>query len=140
MYAQHSPVIDKGTYTGQFVMEGFLQIRWSRWRRVVFTRSIAIVPTLLLALRTQGVQHLTGMNDLLNCVQMVQLPFALIPLITFTANQRVMFEFRSALSAQVINNKEESTITIEQKMCSAVLVLNGQGYRSLQLTKVTVVF
>uniref|UniRef100_A0A914GPG4 Uncharacterized protein n=1 Tax=Globodera rostochiensis TaxID=31243 RepID=A0A914GPG4_GLORO len=90
-----------GTYAGQFVMQGFLQIKWPRWRRVLVTRSIAIVPTLLLALRTQGVQNLTGMNDLLNCVQMVQLPFALIPIITFTANRRIMFDFGSAMVGQV---------------------------------------
>ncbi|KAL3078076.1 hypothetical protein niasHT_036959 [Heterodera trifolii] len=90
-----------GTYAGQFVMEGFLQIKWPRWRRVLFTRSIAIVPTFFVALRAQGVQNLTGMNDLLNCVQMVQLPFALIPIITFTANRRVMFDFGSTTGAQV---------------------------------------
>jgi natural resistance-associated macrophage protein len=90
-----------GTYAGQFVMEGFLQIKWPRWRRVLFTRSIAIVPTLLLALKTQGVQNLTGMNDLLNCVQMIQLPFALLPIITFTAHRRIMFDFCSSLAGQV---------------------------------------
>lgn len=89
-----------GTYAGQFVMEGFLQIKWPRWRRVLVTRSIAIVPTLLLALKTQGVQNLTGMNDLLNCVQMVQLPFALLPIITFSSNKRIMFDFGSSLVGQ----------------------------------------
>uniref|UniRef100_A0A915AD92 Uncharacterized protein n=1 Tax=Parascaris univalens TaxID=6257 RepID=A0A915AD92_PARUN len=90
-----------GTYAGQFVMEGFLQIRWSRWKRVLVTRSIAIVPTLIVALLFNGVRDLTGMNDFLNCVQMIQLPFALIPIITFTASQKVMHEFRSSRSFQV---------------------------------------
>ncbi|VDN39197.1 unnamed protein product [Gongylonema pulchrum] len=85
-----------GTYAGQFVMEGFLQIRWSRWKRVLVTRAIAIVPTLAVALRINGVRDLTGMNDLLNCVQMVQLPFALIPIITFTSSPKVMLDFRSS--------------------------------------------
>uniref|UniRef100_F1KZ55 NRAMP-like transporter smf-1 n=1 Tax=Ascaris suum TaxID=6253 RepID=F1KZ55_ASCSU len=89
-----------GTYAGQFVMEGFLQIRWSRWKRVLVTRSIAIVPTLIVALLFNGVRDLTGMNDFLNCVQMIQLPFALIPIITFTASQKVMHEFRSSRSFQ----------------------------------------
>uniref|UniRef100_A0A914KLT1 Uncharacterized protein n=3 Tax=Meloidogyne TaxID=189290 RepID=A0A914KLT1_MELIC len=90
-----------GTYAGQFTMEGFLQIKWPRWRRVLFTRSIAIVPTLSLALKTQGVQNLTGMNDLLNCVQMIQLPFALLPIITFTAHRKIMFDFCTTLTGQV---------------------------------------
>ena len=34
-----------GTYSGQFVMEGFLNLQWSRFKRVAFTRSIAVIPT-----------------------------------------------------------------------------------------------
>ncbi|KAF7636563.1 hypothetical protein Mgra_00003954 [Meloidogyne graminicola] len=79
-----------GTYAGQFTM-----------RRVLFTRSIAIVPTLSLALKAQAVQNLTGMNDLLNCVQMIQLPFALLPIITFTAHKKIMFDFCTTLTGQV---------------------------------------
>jgi natural resistance-associated macrophage protein len=50
-------------------MEGFLRIRWPRWRRVLVTRAIAIGPTLIVALMARGVENLTRMNDLLNCVQ-----------------------------------------------------------------------
>ena len=38
-----------GTYAGQFAMEGFLNIRWKRWQRVLFTRAIAMGPTFSLA-------------------------------------------------------------------------------------------
>ena len=31
-----------GTYAGQFAMEGFLNLHWQRWLRVLVTRSIAI--------------------------------------------------------------------------------------------------
>nr|XP_020443403.1 natural resistance-associated macrophage protein 2-like isoform X2 [Monopterus albus] len=60
-----------GTYSGQFVMEGFLDLRWSRFARVLLTRSLAITPTLLVAI-FQDVRHLTGMNDFLNVLQSVQ--------------------------------------------------------------------
>lgn len=63
---------------------------------MLVTRAIAIVPTLAVALRINGVRDLTGMNDLLNCVQMLQLPFALIPIITFTSSPKVMLDFRSS--------------------------------------------
>ncbi|CAD5220743.1 unnamed protein product [Bursaphelenchus xylophilus] len=89
-----------GTYAGQFVMEGFLHMNWPRWRRVMVTRMIAIVPTLVVTLFAQGVRSLTGMNDLLNCVQMIQLPFALLPIITFTANANVMFEYKTSKKTQ----------------------------------------
>jgi natural resistance-associated macrophage protein len=35
-----------GTYAGQFVMEGFLEISMPVWQRVLFTRSIALIPAL----------------------------------------------------------------------------------------------
>lgn len=51
--------------------KGFLNLRWSRFARVLLTRSIAITPTLLVAI-FQDVQHLTGMNDFLNVLQSMQ--------------------------------------------------------------------
>lgn len=38
-----------GTYAGQFAMEGFLNLQWARWKRVLVTRLIAIVPTFCVA-------------------------------------------------------------------------------------------
>lgn len=51
--------------------QGFLNLRWSRFARVILTRSIAIIPTLLVAI-FQDVEHLTGMNDFLNVLQSLQ--------------------------------------------------------------------
>lgn len=70
-------------------------MQWSRWRRVLFTRAIAIIPTLTVVLMTNNVEHITGMNDLLNCIQMIQLPFALLPIITFTSHPKIMFGFKT---------------------------------------------
>lgn len=81
-----------GTYTGQFTMEGFLNLKWARWRRVLFTRSIAIVPTFLVAFYS-NIDDLTVMNDLMNAVMSLQLPFAAIPTIAFTSSPRIMGEF-----------------------------------------------
>ncbi|XP_058678242.1 natural resistance-associated macrophage protein 2 isoform X2 [Ammospiza caudacuta] len=85
-----------GTYSGQFVMEGFLNLRWSRFARVLLTRSIAITPTLFVAI-FQDVEHLTGMNDFLNVLMSLQLPFALIPVLTFTSLPSVMHDFANGL-------------------------------------------
>ena len=35
-----------GTYAGQFVMEGFLDIKLPVWLRIIITRSVAIVPAI----------------------------------------------------------------------------------------------
>ncbi|XP_059743228.1 natural resistance-associated macrophage protein 2-like [Bos taurus] len=93
--AGHSSTMT-GTYSGQFVMEGFLNLKWSRFARVSLTRSIAIIPALLIAV-FQDVEHLTGMNDFLNVLQSLQLPFALIPILTFTSLRPVMSEFANGL-------------------------------------------
>ena len=44
---------------------------WTRWKRVLFTRSIAIGPTLAVA-AFLGIENLTGMNDFLNVLQSLQ--------------------------------------------------------------------
>uniref|UniRef100_A0A8C8SG16 Solute carrier family 11 member 2 n=1 Tax=Pelusios castaneus TaxID=367368 RepID=A0A8C8SG16_9SAUR len=89
-----------GTYSGQFVMEGFLNLKWSRFARVILTRSIAITPTLLVAI-FQNVERLTGMNDFLNVLQSLQLPFALIPVLTFTSLHPVMNDFANGLGWKI---------------------------------------
>ncbi|KFV63413.1 Natural resistance-associated macrophage protein 1, partial [Dryobates pubescens] len=85
-----------GTYAGQFVMEGFLQLRWSRFARVLFTRSFAILPTVFVA-AFKDVSHLTGMNDLLNVLQSILLPFAVLPVLTFTSLRPLMQDFTNSL-------------------------------------------
>ncbi|XP_054726530.1 protein Malvolio isoform X2 [Anastrepha obliqua] len=91
-----------GTYAGQFSMEGFLNLQWPRWRRVLFTRLIAIVPTFCLALFTQ-MDDLTHLNDILNAVMSLQLPFAAIPTIAFTSCAAIMGEFVNGITNKVIS-------------------------------------
>lgn len=81
-----------GTYAGQFSMEGFLNLQWPRWCRVLVTRCIAIIPTFCLAMFSK-MEDLTNMNDILNAVMSLQLPFAAIPTIAFTSCAAIMGEF-----------------------------------------------
>ncbi|GFU00297.1 natural resistance-associated macrophage protein 2, partial [Nephila pilipes] len=81
-----------GTYTGQFVMEGFLHMKWKRWKRVLLTRTIAICPTILVAI-LQDVNHVSGMNDFLNALMSMQLPFAMLTTYLFTASRKLMGDF-----------------------------------------------
>lgn len=87
-----------GTYAGQFAMEGFLNLQWARWKRVLFTRMIAIVPTFLVAFFS-NIDNLTGMNDILNAIMTLQLPFATLPTIAFTSSSQIMGEFRNGMQA-----------------------------------------
>jgi len=89
-----------GTYAGQFAMEGFLNLQWKKWMRVLFTRTIAILPTFMIAFY-EDIQSLSGMNDLLNCLMSLMLPFAVIPTITFTSNNNIMGEFTNGIVSKV---------------------------------------
>ena len=91
-----------GTYAGQFAMEGFLNLQWKRWQRVLLTRTVAILPTFFVAFYSD-INQLSGMNDLLNCLMSLQLPFALIPTITFTSNSKIMGDFKNGLLAKLFS-------------------------------------
>jgi len=90
-----------GTYSGQFVMEGFLNLHWARWKRVLLTRTIAIFPTLFLSVFAE-LNTLTGLNDFLNAVMSLQLPFALLPTLTFTCSPKIMGEFANGMFNKVV--------------------------------------
>ncbi|GFU00299.1 natural resistance-associated macrophage protein 2 [Nephila pilipes] len=90
-----------GTYSGQFVMEGFLNLKWARWKRVLLTRCIAIAPTLFITLFSD-IQNLSKMNDYLNALMSLQLPFALFPTLIFTSSKGVMGEFQNGIVNKVI--------------------------------------
>ncbi|XP_034662590.1 protein Malvolio isoform X2 [Drosophila subobscura] len=91
-----------GTYAGQFSMEGFLNLQWPRWCRVLVTRCIAIIPTFCLAMFSQ-MEDLTNMNDILNAVMSLQLPFAAIPTIAFTSCAAIMGEFVNGLGNKIVS-------------------------------------
>ncbi|XVE94986.1 hypothetical protein REPUB_Repub02eG0057700 [Reevesia pubescens] len=84
-----------GTYAGQFIMGGFLNLRLKKWLRALITRSFAIVPTIIVALVfNKSEASLDILNEWLNVLQSIQIPFALIPLLTLVAKEQVMGVFR----------------------------------------------
>lgn len=81
-----------GTLAGQIIMEGFLHFKIRPFLRRLITRLIALMPAVYV-LSTAGD---TGTYSLLIFSQVVlslQLPFAIIPLIHFTSDRRLMGEF-----------------------------------------------
>ena len=81
-----------GTMAGQIVMEGFLHFRIQPWLRRAITRLLAITPaalTVYLAGDAASYKLIINSQILLN----LQLPFAVIPLIHFTSNRKLMGEF-----------------------------------------------
>ena len=81
-----------GTLAGQIVMEGFLNIRLRPWLRRFITRLIAIVPAVI----ATALYGQSGTAKLLIWSQVIlslQLSFAVIPLVLFTASKAKMGEF-----------------------------------------------
>jgi manganese transport protein len=81
-----------GTYAGQIVMEGFLQFKMRPVLRRLLTRSLAIIPAIIvIALRgNQGSYELLILSQV---VLSLQLPFAVVPLIHFTNDKERMGTF-----------------------------------------------
>ena len=91
-----------GTYAGQFAMEGFLNLQWKRWQRVLLTRTVAILPTFFVAFYA-NIEDLSKMNDLLNCLMSLMLPFALIPTITFSSSKHIMGDFANGFGSKILS-------------------------------------
>jgi manganese transport protein len=104
-----------GTLAGQIVMEGFLQIRLKPWIRRLVTRSIAILPAILV-IGIAGEGKLTSLLILSQVVLSFQLPFAVIPLVQFTSE-------RSKMGAFV--NSRFITI-VAWVITAAILFFNGE--------------
>ncbi|KAL1804187.1 hypothetical protein ACET3Z_032834 [Daucus carota] len=84
-----------GTYAGQFIMGGFLDLRMKKWLRSLITRSCAIVPTIIVAVvYNRSDASLDNLNEWLNVLQGMQIPFALIPLLVLVADEQLMGVFR----------------------------------------------
>jgi len=75
------------TMAGQIVMEGFLNFRMPAWARRLVTRAVAIVPAVLVTIYygTSGTAKLLILSQV---ILSLQLPFAVIPLVLFTADRR----------------------------------------------------
>ncbi|KAE9608965.1 putative NRAMP family protein [Lupinus albus] len=74
-----------GTYAGQFIMQGFLDLKVKKWIRNLVTRCIAIAPSLIVSI----IGGSSGASRLIVIASMIlsfELPFALIPLLKFSSS------------------------------------------------------
>src|SRR5690242_4053651 len=77
------------TLSGQIVMEGFLDIRLPGWARRLITRAIAIVPAAIVTIWF-GEKGTAKLLILSQVILSLQLPFAIVPLVMFTADRQKM--------------------------------------------------
>lgn len=100
------------TMAGQYVMEGFLDIKIRPWLRRLIFRLIVIIPAIIaIAIGSDPLELLVLSQVLLS----FQLPFAIIPLIIFTKNKKLMGE---------LANKK--IVTVTAIVCAIIILfLNG---------------
>ena len=80
------------TLSGQIVMEGFINIKIAPWLRRLVTRMIAIVPAAIVTI-WYGEKGTAKLLILSQVVLSLQLPFAIVPLVLFTASNAKMGTF-----------------------------------------------
>ncbi|MFA9290108.1 MAG: Nramp family divalent metal transporter [Solirubrobacteraceae bacterium] len=90
-----------GTLAGQIVMEGFLNIKLKPWLRRLITRSIALVPALVVVL-IYGEKGTGKLLILSQVILSMQLSFAVVPLVMFTNSKAKMGEFANKLWLQLL--------------------------------------
>lgn len=81
-----------GTLAGQIVMEGYLNLRIQPWLRRMITRLLAVGPALFVILY-YGEDQTGELLVLSQVILSLQLGFAVIPLIHFVSNKKLMGEF-----------------------------------------------
>lgn len=77
------------TLAGQIVMEGFIEMRFAPWARRLMTRAIAIIPAAGVTL-FYGESETAKLLVLTQVILSLQLPFAVVPLVQFTASKMKM--------------------------------------------------
>ncbi len=83
-----------GTLAGQVVMEGFMRWRIRPWVRRLITRSLAILPAVLVI----GIRGDNSVTDLLTLSQVMlalQLPLAMLPILHFASSKKRMGEWKN---------------------------------------------
>ena len=90
-----------GTLAGQIVMEGFVKIRLRPMLRRLITRSLALLPAVIVIFISgdKGTYKLLIFSQV---VLSLQLPFAIVPLVHFTSDKIKMGAFASRLWVKVL--------------------------------------
>ncbi|KAF5955049.1 hypothetical protein HYC85_007905 [Camellia sinensis] len=91
-----------GTYAGQFVMQGFLDLKMKKWMRNLLTRCIAITPSLIVSI----IGGASGAGQLIIIASMIlsfELPFALLPLLKFSSGTAKMGPHKNSIYIIIIS-------------------------------------
>jgi len=74
------------TWTGHYVMDGFLKMRMPTTLRAILTRAVAILPCVLVSVGASG-KEMNMLVNIVNNLLAILLPFALTPLVRFNTSK-----------------------------------------------------
>jgi manganese transport protein len=78
-----------GTLAGQVVLEGFMNWRIRPWVRRIISRTIAVVPAILI-ISVRGNGSVTDLVNLSQVILCLILPFAIFPLLYLASSRKIM--------------------------------------------------
>jgi manganese transport protein len=90
-----------GTLAGQVVMEGFMTWRIRPWVRRMISRSLAIIPAVIV-IGLRGDNSVTDLLTLSQVVLALQLPFAMFPLLYFTSSRQRMGQWANGHALRIL--------------------------------------
>ncbi|XP_030526405.2 metal transporter Nramp5-like [Rhodamnia argentea] len=91
-----------GTYAGQYIMLGFLELKMKPWKRNLMTRCIAITPSLIVSI-IGGSSAAGSLIIIASMILSFELPFALIPLLKFSSSSTKMGPHKNSIYIMVIS-------------------------------------
>ncbi|MBA2422162.1 MAG: Nramp family divalent metal transporter, partial [Chitinophagales bacterium] len=109
-----------GTLSGQIVMEGYLHLRISPWIRRLLTRLLAVIPAFLV-IWLRGEENTGELLIFSQVILSMQLGFAVIPLIHFVSDKKLMGKFAIRTWAKIASWIAASIIIL----LNAKVVSNG---------------
>jgi manganese transport protein len=113
-----------GTLAGQIIMEGFINFRIQPWMRRMITRLLAILPAIAVIM-IYGVSYTGKLLIFSQVILSLQLGFAVIPLIHFVSDKKLMGDFVISLKTKLA----AWVITIIIVVLNALLVIDEiQGW------------
>ncbi|XP_062143645.1 metal transporter Nramp7.2-like [Alnus glutinosa] len=91
-----------GTYAGQYIMQGFLDLKMKLWLRNLLTRCIAIAPSLVACI-VGGSRGAAKLIIVASMILSFELPFALVPLLRFTSSQAKMGHHKNPIVINLVS-------------------------------------
>ncbi|KRO18931.1 Nramp family divalent metal transporter [Lacticaseibacillus saniviri] len=92
-----------GTLSGQIIMEGFINLKMPMWLQRLVTRLLSVTPVLIFAIYYHGDE--AKIENLLTFSQVflsIALPFAVIPLVKYTSDKKIMGRFANHTWSKVL--------------------------------------